>query len=144
MLVAQTEARRALFFTSVRNSQEQIKMNRRYLASLLAALLLMFGASAALAANDEKNEDTDLRKVNARVVEVADGHISIIARSGVEHVIAIDSDGTKVTIEGQAVSLKDVREGDIITVELDEHNPVMFAKTISMSAEQAQVARVRR
>lgn len=119
-------------------------MNRRYLASLLAALLLAFSASAALAANDEKNEDTDLRKVDARVVEVAEGHISIIARSGVEHVIAIDSDGTKVTIEGQAVSLKDVREGDIITVELDEHNPVMFARTISMSAEQAQVARVRR
>ncbi|HEX8491603.1 MAG TPA: hypothetical protein VF658_02065 [Pyrinomonadaceae bacterium] len=119
-------------------------MKRRYLASLLAALLLALCANAALAANDSKNEDTDLRKVDARVVEVADGHISIIARSGVEHVIAIDSASTKVTIEGQAVSLKDVREGDIITVELDEHNPVMFARTISMSSEQAQVARVRR
>ena len=119
-------------------------MNRRYLASLLAALLLTFFSNAALAANDDKNEDTDLRKVDARVVEVADGHISIIARSGVEHVIAIDSASTKVTIEGQAVSLKDVREGDVITVELDEHNPVMFARTITMSTEQAQVARVRR
>lgn len=120
-------------------------MNKRYLASLVAALLLAFFSSTALAAiDDSKNEDTDLRKVDARVVEVADGHISIIARSGVEHVIAIDSISTKVTIEGQAVSLKDVREGDIITVELDEHNPVMFAKTISMSSEQAQVARVRR
>lgn len=120
-------------------------MNRRYLASLLAALLLAFFSTGALAAiNDNKNEDTDLRKIDARVVEVADGHISIIARSGVEHVIAIDGANTKVTIDEQAVSLKDVREGDIITVELDEHNPIMFARTISMSSEQAQVARVRR
>jgi hypothetical protein len=119
-------------------------MKRRYVASLLAALLLTFFSSAALAANDDKNEDTDLLKVDARVVEVADGHIAIIARSGVEHVIAIDSASTKVTIEGQEVSLKDVREGDVITVELDEHNPMMFARTITMSTEQAQVARVSR
>ena len=119
-------------------------IKRRYLASLLAALLLTFFSNAALAAINDDNEDTDLRMVNARVVEVADGHISIITRSGVEHVIAIDSTGTKVTIEGQAVSLKDVREGDVVTVELDEHNPMMFARTITMSSEQVQVARVRR
>ena len=120
-------------------------MKRRNLASLVAALLLAFFSNAAMAAiGDDKSEDTDLRMVDARVVEVADGHISIIARTGVEHVIAIDSTNTQVTIEGQAVSLKDVREGDIITVELDEHSPVMFARTITMSSEQAQVARVRR
>ena len=120
-------------------------MNRRYLASILAAVMLALFSTSALAANDnERDEDTDLRIVNAQVVEVADGHISIIAQTGVEHVIAIDGTKTKVLIEGQPVSLKDVREGDVITIELDEQNPVMFAQTISMSSEQVQVARVRR
>ena len=120
-------------------------MNRRYLASVLAAALLTFCSTAALAViNDEKGEDTDLRFIDAKVVEVADGHISVIARSGVEHVIAIDNTETKVTIEGQEVSLKDVREGDVVTIELDEQNPMKFARTISMNSEQMQVARVRR
>jgi hypothetical protein len=120
-------------------------MNKKYLASLLAALLLTIFSTTALAAiNDDKSEDNDMRIISARVVEVADGHISVIARSGVEHVIAIDNSGTRVTIENQPVSLKDVREGDIITIELDEKNPVKFARAISMSSEQVQVARVRR
>jgi hypothetical protein len=120
-------------------------MNKRYLAGLLAALLLTVFSTTALAAiNDDNRDDTDTRIFSAKVVEVADGHISVIARSGVEHVIAIDNSGTRVTIEEQAVSLKDVREGDVITIELDEKNPVKFARTISMSTEQVQVARVRR
>lgn len=120
-------------------------MNKRYLASLLAVLLLAFFSSNVLAAvGGDEGEDTETRLVNAKVVEVADGHISVIARSGVEHVIAVDGTSTKVTIEGQSVSLKDVREGDVITIELDEQNPVMFASAITMSTEQVQVARVRR
>jgi hypothetical protein len=112
---------------------------------MLAALLLTFFSHAALAAaGDNEMEDTETLIVNAKVVEVADGHISVIARSGIEHVIAIDNAGTKVTIEEQAVSLKDVREGDVVTIQLDEKNPMKFAKTISMNAEQVQVARVRR
>jgi hypothetical protein len=120
-------------------------MNKRYLASILAALLLTFFSAAAQAAiNDDKGEDTDTHIIDARVVEATDGYIAVIARSGIEHVIAIDNSGTKVLIEDQAVSLKDVREGDVITIELDEQNPMKFAKTISMSSEQVQVARVRR
>ena len=119
-------------------------MNRKYLASILAALLLTFFSTAVRAAFNDEREDTDTRIIDAQVVEVADGHISVIARSGVEHVIAIDNTGTKVTIEEQEVSLKEVREGDIITIELDEQNPVKFARTISMTAEQVQVARLRR
>jgi hypothetical protein len=119
-------------------------MNRKYLASILAALLLTFFSAAAQAAISDEREDTDTRIIDARVVEVTDGHISVIARSGVEHVIAIDNRGTKVTVEEQEVSLKDVREGDIITIELDEQNPVKFARTISMNSEQMQIARVRR
>jgi hypothetical protein len=122
-------------------------MNRRYRASILASLLLLlasFSTIARAASDDDKNEDTDIRIVNAKVVEVAEGYISVIARSGVEHVIAIDNVATKVMIEEQEVSLKDVREGDVITIELDEQNPMKFARTISMNSEQVQVARVRR
>lgn len=120
-------------------------MNRRHLASILAALLLTFFYTTAQAAIDgDESEDTDTLIVSARVVEVTDGHISVIARSGVEHVIAIDNSDTEVTIEGQLVSLKDVREGDMITIALDEENPIKFARTISMSSGQVQVARVRR
>lgn len=119
-------------------------MNRKFLVSTIAILLLTFFSTAAFAAIQTDDEDTDLSIINARVVEVAEGHISIIARTGVEHVIAIDNDGTKVTIEGQEVSLKEVREGDVITIELDEQNPIKFARTISMNSAQVQVARVRR
>lgn len=119
--------------------------NKKYLSSILAILLMAFFSTAALAAGEnEKAEDTDTRIVDARVVEVTDGYISVIARSGVEHVIKIDNSETKVLIEEQEVSLKDVREGDVISVDLDEQNPMKFARTISMNSEQVQVARVRR
>ncbi|HEY0386318.1 MAG TPA: hypothetical protein VGC64_09920 [Pyrinomonadaceae bacterium] len=122
-------------------------MKRRYLATILAAALLFVASSSAIAlaaGDDDKSEDTDVRIVDAKVVEVTDGYISVIARSGVEHVIAVDNAATKVMIDNEVVSLKDVREGDVITIELDEQNPMKFAMTISMSPEQVQVARVRR
>jgi len=120
-------------------------MNRRHLAGMLAVLLLTLFSNAALAATgDNEMDDSETLFINAKVVEVAEWHISVIARSGIEHVIAIDNADTKVTIEGQEVSLKDVREGDVVTIQLDEKNPMKFAKTISMNSEQAQVARVRR
>lgn len=109
-------------------------MKRHYFASLFAALLLAFYANTALAA-DETEDDTDTRMVAARVVEVTDARISVIARSGVEHVIAIDNADTKVEIDGRLVSHKDVREGDIITIELDEKNPVKFARNIAVEAQ---------
>lgn len=117
-------------------------MKRHYLASLFAVLLLALCSNAALAADDVE-DDTDTRMVAARVVEVTDARISVIARSGVEHVIAIDSADTKVQIDGRLVSHKDVREGDIITVELDEKNPVKFARNIAVEAQAngQQVAR---
>ena len=109
---------------------------------LLAALLLAFFSTATRAASNDGREDTDIHIAGAKVVEVAESHISVMARTGVEHVIAIDSAGTKVTIDGRTVSLKDIREGDIVTVELDAKRPVKFAKNIVMRSEQ--VARVRR
>lgn len=120
-------------------------MRQRYLVTIFAALLLTLFSTAVLAANDaDKSEDTDVRMVDARVVEVTDERISVIARSGVEHVIAIDRTDTRVTIDGEVVSLKDLREGDVITVELDAQNPMKFAKNISMQTVNTQVARNRR
>ncbi|HEX8472923.1 MAG TPA: hypothetical protein VF666_02735 [Pyrinomonadaceae bacterium] len=117
-------------------------MKRQHFASLFAVLLLAFCSNVGLAANDAE-EDTDTRMIAARVVEVTDARISVIARSGVEHVIAIDNADTKVKIDGKLVSLKDVREGDIVTVELDEKNPLKFARNIEVEAQanNQQVAR---
>jgi hypothetical protein len=126
-----------------------IQMKHRYLVTVLAlALLALFSsayqAQAAAAQVEDANEDTDTRMVDAKVVEVTDARISIIARTGVEHVIAIDRTDTKVTIDGLGVSLQDVREGDVVTVELDANNPVKFARNISMRSDQTEVARNRR
>jgi hypothetical protein len=117
-------------------------MKQKALASFLAALLLMFFSTVIQAAGDDPNKDTDTRMVSAKVVEVAESHISVMAQTGVEHVVAVDNTKTKVTLDGKVVSLKDMREGDVVTVELDAKNPVMFAKNISMRS--AEVARVRR
>jgi hypothetical protein len=117
-------------------------MKQKPLAALMAALLLTFFPTAIQAASDGSNDDTDTKIIGARVVELAESHISVMARTGIEHVIAVDSAATKVTIDGKLVSLKDIREGDVVTVELDAKKPVKFAKNILMRSEE--VARVRR
>ena len=115
-------------------------MKRKALAILIALLLLLF--SVTQVAGYSGNEDTDTRLVGAKVLEVAEAHISVMAQTGVEHVIAVDGAKTVVTMDGHVVSLKDVREGDVVTIELDAKKPVKFAKNISMRSEE--VARVRR
>lgn len=120
-------------------------MRQRHLVAIFATLLLALLPTAAWAVTTSDNdEDTDLRIVDAKVVEVTDDRISVIARSGVEHVIAIDRAGTKVMIDGEVVSCKDVREGDVLTIELDAQNPMKFARNISMRSENTVVARNRR
>jgi hypothetical protein len=117
-------------------------MRRKSLSAIIALTLIAAMQTAVLAADNE--EDTDTRLVSAKVVEVTDGRISVIARTGVEHVIAIDDKDTKVKVEGKLVSLKDVREGDMVTVELDELNPVKFARNIQISNQSgSQVARAK-
>jgi hypothetical protein len=106
------------------------RMGRRHLAILTAALLLFVIPATAFASDDG---DTDTRMVDAKVVEVTEHRISVIARTGVEHVIAINDSGTKVSMKGKAVSLKDLRKGDVVTVELDEMNPLKFARQISIA-----------
>lgn len=121
-------------------------MRQRNLLIMFAALLLALFPTAAWAATSDgdQTEDTDLRLIDARVVEVTDARISVIARTGVEHVIAIDRTDTKVAIDGEVVSLKDVREGDVITIDLDAQNPVKFARNISMRSDTMELARNRR
>lgn len=117
-------------------------MKRRRLATLFAVLLFAMFSTTALAVNVE-DEDTDTKMVDAKVVEVGEGRIAVVARTGVEHVIAIDGKDTKVLIDDRAVSLKDLREGDIVTIVLDEKNPLKFAKNIELRMDNQLVARAR-
>jgi hypothetical protein len=105
-------------------------MRRKSLASLFAVLLTLAAYAPALAASDGEQQDTDVRKVDAKVVEVNDRHISIVARTGVEHVIATDAADTHVTLKGKRVELKKLRVGDVVTVDLDAANPLKFARRI--------------
>ena len=105
---------------------------------------MLFAINAQAVGSGRDDKDTDTRLVNAKVLEITDARVSVLAQTGVEHVIAIDMEKTRVTREGKSVSIKEVREGDIITIELDENNPVKFAKNISMQVETTAVARNRR
>jgi hypothetical protein len=121
-------------------------MRQKHLAAFFVSMMLMlFSINAqALTLGDDDGGDTDTRLVNARVMEITDARLSVMAQTGVEHVIAIDTEKTRVTRDGQSVSIKEVREGDVITIELDEKNPVKFAKNIAMRADTTAVARNRR
>jgi hypothetical protein len=109
-------------------------MRRRTFASLIALMLTLAAYAPAYASDGA--QDTDVRKVDAKVVEVNDRHISIVARTGVEHVIATDAADTHVTLAGKRVELKKLRVGDIVTVDLDTANPLKFARRIIIG-EQA-------
>lgn len=121
-------------------------MKLRSLPTIFAVLLLTFFYTNALAApGTDEGKDTDTRMVNAKVVEVNDDHISVIARTGVEHVIAVDRTNTKITRDGKVVSLKELREGDLVTIELDASKQIKFAKNISLRSSPAELtARNRR
>ena len=119
-------------------------MTRNTRTPFFAAVLIFLSSFAVLAANNSA-EDTDTFITDAKVVEVTDKRISVIARSGVEHVIALDSRGTKVKINNRVVSLKEVKKGDVITIELDEKNIVKLAKNIEVKVRSgAELARNRR
>jgi LEA14-like dessication related protein len=119
-------------------------MRHRHLVIIPAAMLLMLFSTAAFAfAGLGDTDDTDIKMVDAKVTEVTDARISVIAQTGVEHVIAVNRTDTKVTLNGRVVSLKDLREGDVVTIELDAEKQVKFARVISMRSDQGEVARVR-
>jgi phosphoribosylformylglycinamidine (FGAM) synthase PurS component len=88
-------------------------------------------------ANNPSN-DSDTHLVNAKVVEVTDMRVSVITSSGVEHVIAIDRAATKVMKNNRYTSVKDITEGDMITIDLDAYNPMKFAKTITIGGAHSK------
>ena len=112
-------------------------MTKRILAAAALALLMTLGPNVALASGD-KDADTDTRFVKARVVEIGERRIAVITRSEVEHVIAVDGEATKVRVGDRLVSVKDLREGDVVTVELDEESPVKFARYITVGVRLAE------
>ncbi len=119
-------------------------MRRPIRITLSIALWLTLGMVGQALAR-EGNEDTDGRIIDARVVEINDRHISVMARSGVEHVIGIDHAGTKVKRGDDYVSFAELRKDDIIIVEMDEAKQVKFAKQIEIThAASEQVARAPR
>ena len=109
-------------------------MRTRSLACLIAVALSAVAYVSALAASIGE-DDTDVLLIDAKVVEVNDQHISVIARTGVEHVIATDAADTRVTLKGERVELKNLHVGDIVTVELDAQNPLKFARRIVIGAQ---------
>jgi hypothetical protein len=111
-------------------------MRRRSLASLIAVMISLAVYAPALAASDGE-KDTDTRMVDAQVVEVNDRHISVVARTGVEHVIATDAADTHVTLKGKRVAVKSLHVGDLVTVELDAANPLKFARRIVIGEQNA-------
>jgi hypothetical protein len=115
-------------------------MRKSILSTLLTALMVL-EISAVSFGNNPSNEN-DNQLVNAKVVEVTDMRISVITSSGNEHVVAIDGNATKVTRYSKLTSIKDIREGDVITIELDSYNPMKFAKRVVVgSSSRDQLAK---
>jgi hypothetical protein len=114
------------------------------LLSLTIAISCYAHAASGRILKTQDGDNNENRFERARVVEVTDTRISIIASSGVEHVVAVDSDYTNVKRDGKIVSLKDLRVGDIVSIQLDEKNPVMFAKNIELNSDSRFVARSQR
>jgi hypothetical protein len=108
-------------------------------------LLLVFVSSLSFAAiQSGRDRNTDNEFINAKVVEVTDTRISVIAETGVEHVIAIDSNRTKVTVDGFPVSVRELRVGDVVSVRLDAAARVMFAQAIQLEMGRSRLASNRR
>jgi hypothetical protein len=105
-------------------------MKRRSLAFMLSILVSLAANTAAALAAAPSDEDTDARMIGAKVVEVNDSHISVVARSGVEHVIATDAADTHVVRKGRRVKFKELKVGDTVTVVLDAAKSVKFARHI--------------
>jgi hypothetical protein len=119
-------------------------MKRQSLAIVMSILVSMAAYTAASAAVP-KEDDTDARMVDAKVVEVNSSHISVVARTGVEHVIATDAADTHVVRKGRRVKFKDVKVGDMVTVELDASKSVKFARHIVIGEQPASdIASARR
>lgn len=114
---------------------------RHFIKTIAPVTLLMFSASLSVAAANFNDNENVL--VDARVVEVGDQRISVVAQTGVEHVIAVDETNTKVKKGDSEVSMKDLRIGDVITIELEVGSRIKLAKQIEISRPRdVEVARI--
>lgn len=112
---------------------------------LLLVLALIAASQVGTITARASDDGTDANFVGAKVVEVSDSRIAIIAESGIEHMIAINQKMIKVTSEGRTVPLKDIKEGDIVSVELDAKNPMKTARNITLEGQFGiQLAKNRR
>jgi hypothetical protein len=107
-------------------------------------LLLMVSDLSFAALQSGRDNNTDNEFINAKVVEITDTRIAVIAETGVEHVIAVDANRTKVTADGFPVSVRELRIGDIVSVKLDAANRVMFAQAIQLDPGRSKLASNRR
>lgn len=105
-------------------------MRTKNLVCAIAVLFAAFVYAPVFHAASDPAKDTDARMVDAKVVEVNDKHISVIARTGVEHVIATNAEDTRVTLKGKRIAFKKIHVGDIVTVELDATSQLKFARRI--------------
>ena len=105
-------------------------MNRRSLAIAISILVSLAAHAASVRAAVPNDDDTDARMVDAKFVEVNDNHISVVARTGVEHVIATNTSDTHVVRKGRRVKFKELKVGDMVTVELDAAKSMKFARHI--------------
>lgn len=115
------------------------------IASVLALMICAQVGLMTAQARASSEDGVESSYVDARVVEVSATRIAVIAKSGVEHVVAIDGKKTKVYLEGRAVMADEIKEGDIVTVELDLNNPIKLARSIEMASSLGnQLAKNRR
>src|SRR4051812_7273887 len=103
-------------------------------------LLLLLSNLTFVAAQTGRDNNGDNEFTNAKVIEISDTRIAVIAETGVEHVIAVDTNRTQVTVDGSPVSIRELHIGDVVSVKLDAANPVMFAKTIQLDLGRNNVA----
>jgi hypothetical protein len=113
---------------------------RVMIAKLILAFMvfLSFGSGAVVMAASGGDQDSDNSFAQAKILEVTDGHISILSSNGVEHVVGVDSDKTTVLLDEKRVGISDLRVGDSVSVDIDVRNPVLFAKTIKLDSSESQ------
>ena len=121
----------ALCLCAIRQRRSgSVLMKRRSLAIAISILVSLAAHAASVRAATLNDDDTDAHMVDAKVVEVNDNHISVVARTGVEHVIATNTSDTHVVRKGRRVKFKELKVGDMVTVELDAAKSMKFARHI--------------
>lgn len=116
----------------------QFRLNAKFFASLTLAVIFQVTAIAVQAQTTQEQPD-DAKFANAKVVEISDARLAVIATTGVEHMIAVDR-STKIYKNGRAIAVGELKEGDKLTIELDAASPVKMARRIKLENNVDQLA----